>query len=139
MIDTKRRILLLAAVVIVAVGAAYYFLGSASDNQFSDVRALVAALESEDIACDELSVSAPDPTPDIVDFGSCQMDGQTVNIHVYKSSEALEEHIEGNVEAREIGDPNYFTSLVAGSNWVVDAYSDETTQRIQEALGGQIH
>jgi len=124
---------------LVAALAAYYFLGSASENGFSDVRAVVSALESEGIACEQLNVSAPDPTPDIVDFGSCQVDGRTVNLHVYKNSEALEEHIDGNVKAREIGNPNYFTSLVAGSNWVVDTYSEETSGLIQEALGGELH
>jgi hypothetical protein len=136
----NRRVLLLAgAVIVFAAAAAYYLFGTGPEREFTDVRAVVAALQAEGISCEDLNVSAPDPTPDIVDFGSCQMDGKTVNLHVYRNAEALERHIEGNVAAREIDNPNYFTSLVAGDTWVIDTYSDETSRRIQEALGGEIH
>lgn len=139
MIDKTRAALVVAVFVAVVTGAVYYFLGLPGDREFSNVRDLVATLKREGISCSDLSVSAPDPTPDIVDFGSCQMDGQTVNLHVYKNRQALEGHIGGNVTAREIDNPNYFTSLVAGSNWVVDTYSEATSRRIQEAIGGELH
>ncbi len=133
----KPALIVVVAAAVIVAAAAYVVLRPR--NQFANVRALVSALESEGIECEELNVSAPDPTPDIVDFGSCQMNGKTVNLHVYKSGDAVARHIEGNVSAREIGNPNYFTSLVAGDNWVVDSYSEETTEQIRRAIGGEIH
>jgi hypothetical protein len=125
--------------ILFAAAATYYLFGTGSKQEFADVRALVAALQAEDVSCEDLNVSAPNPTPDLVDFGSCQMDEKTVNLHVYRNPEALEGHIEGNVAAREINNPNYFTSLVAGSNWVIDTYSGKTAEKIQQAVGGEIH
>jgi hypothetical protein len=46
-------------------------------------------------------------------------------------------HVANNVSAGG-ENPNYFTSLVRGSNWVVDTYSEKTSQIVQEAIGGTI-
>ncbi len=132
----RPAVVLIAAVVIAGLAVAWFIFRPR--NEIPNVRELAARMEDAGIACEDLNVSAPDPTPEIVDFGSCQIDGKTVNLHVYKSSAAVDEHIEGNVAVRG-QNPNYFTSLVAGSNWVVDTYSKETTRRIQAALGGEIH
>ena len=138
MASDRSRIIVVAVIALLVVAAAAYFFLRPQAAAYSDVRALVRAIESEGVSCKDLQVSAPDPTPDIVDFGSCTMDGKTVNLHVYNNDDALQEHIEGNLAA-EGKNPNYFTSLVAGSNWVVDTYSDETSRRIQKAIGGEIH
>ncbi len=134
-----RPIGAVVAAVAVAAAIAAFLMFRPSAREFDNVRALAEAIEGAGIACENLNVSAPDPTPDIVDFGSCQIDGQTVNLHVYKSSDALEEHIEGNVSARSLNNPNYFDYLVAGDTWVVDTYSEETAKEIQAAIGGEIH
>lgn len=134
----KKLLFVASAAVIALAGIYYYFSLSSPQSKFADVRALVTALEGEGIPCDQLNVSAPDPTPDLVDFGSCRMYGKTVNLHVYRNREALEAHIEGNLAAQG-KNPNYFTSLVAGYNWVIDSYSDATSRRIQNAIGGVIH
>jgi hypothetical protein len=134
----KPKILVAIGLVVAIAGVAFLFLRDQSP-EYANVRELVAALEVRDIECEQLNVSAPNPTPDIVDFGSCQMDGKTVNLHVYKSDDAVAEHVEGNVKARELGNPNYFTSLVTGSTWVIDTYSEDTARKIQQAIGGEIH
>ncbi|MDP9067854.1 MAG: hypothetical protein M3N53_05845 [Actinomycetota bacterium] len=134
-----RRVVVLAAGVVVLAAVAAVLIFRPDGREFSDVRALVEAMQGAGIECENLNVSIPDPTPEIVDFGSCQVDGQTVNLHVYKSSDSVEEHIEGNVSARSLNNPNYFDFLVAGDTWVVDTYSEETAKEIQAAIGGEIH
>lgn len=134
-----RPIGAVVGVVIVAAAIAAFLMFRPTAREFADVGALAEAIQREGIECENLNVSAPDPTPDIVDFGSCQIDGQTVNLHVYKSDDALDEHIEGNVAARELNNPNYFDYLVAGDTWVVDTYSEKTAKEIQAAIGGEIH
>ncbi len=134
-----RRGVVIAMVVLGLGAVAAFVMSRPQEREFTDVRALVQAIQSDGIECENLNVSAPDPTPDLVDFGSCQIDGQTVNLHVYKSSDAVDEHIEGNVSARSLNNPNYFDYLVAGDTWVVDTYAEETAKKIQAAIGGEIH
>lgn len=133
-----RSRLIAVALALAVVGAIAYFLFRSSGPEFGNVAELVSALEERGIECEDLSVSAPNPTPGIVDFGSCSIDGETVNLHVYENEDPVAEHIRDNVSVRG-QNPNYFTSLVAGSNWVVDTYSEETSQQIEAAIGGDIH
>jgi hypothetical protein len=123
--------------VVAMLGAAALF-ATRVESGYEDTTALVAELEAAGIVCKKMILSPPEPTPELVDFGACQIDGATVNIHVYENGDPVGDHIESNLSARG-DDPNYFTSLVAGSNWVVDTYSLETTKKIQEVLGGEIH
>jgi len=112
---------------------------SAPSDTYSGVRDLARALRRGGIRCDGLNVSSRSATKIVGgQFGFCTIDGGNVNIHVYDDPAHVSEHVENNVSVRGT-DPNYFTSLVAGSNWVVDTYSLETAEKIQEILGGQIH
>ena len=146
-----RRVLLIAAGVVVVIGAGLLLRSDQPDGgsvtpepvpseagEYANVRDLIAAIRSEGIECKKVLVSAPNPTEDIVDFGSCQMDDRAVNLHIYTNDAALQEHINNQLAAQG-KNPNYFTSLVAGDLWVVDTYSDKTSSRIQEAIGGEIH
>ena len=135
----RRPIYLVAGAVafLILAGAAFFFLRP-QEPEYRNVDQLVRELRSHGIACGDLQVSAPNPTPELADFGACTIDGDTVSFHVYRDVDAVEGHIRGNLAVQ--GDnPNYFTSLVAGRGWVIDTYSDETSRRIQEAIGGEIH
>ncbi len=135
-----RHPAVVAVILLLAVAAgAAFFLLRPEERQFEDVRALVAAIESRGITCGSPLLSGPNPTEDLVDFGACQINGKTVNLHVYKSEEALQEHITGNVAARAADNPNYFDYLIAGDTWVVDTYTEKTAKEIQAAIGGEIH
>ena len=135
-----KKVLILAGVVLVLLALVGGFsILQQPDYEHENVRELVAALEDAGIECRDLNVSPPDPAEDVVDFGSCRIDGRTVNLNVYTSEGGVARHVRGNVEARSRNVENYFTTLVAGENWVIDAYSEKTTRKIQDALGGSIH
>ena len=133
----KRWVLGLASVLIVGAVAAYLTLRPAPDA-YSGVRPLVNDLEQAGVDCSELTVSPPEQAEDFgAEFGFCFINNDTVNIHVYEDAARVDEHVEGNISVRG-DDPNYFTSLVRGSNWVVDTYSEETSREIRDAIGGRI-
>lgn len=134
----RRGALLFGGVALLAlVLVTFLVIRSSSEDGYKDVRALIGALEAGGMQCRQPNLSPPDPAPELVDFGSCQIDGKTVNLSVYKDGDALDRHIESNISVRG-DDPNYFTSLVHGSNWIVDTYSEETSRDIQGILGGEI-
>jgi methyl coenzyme M reductase beta subunit len=126
---------LLAIVVIVGGALAYRTL---TRNSYPGVDELVTDLRQNGVECRDLTVSPATQSEDFGgEFGFCFISDRTVNIHVYDDAERVEGHIEGNVSVRG-DDPNYFTSLVHGSNWVVDSYSEQTSRMVQEAIGGEI-
>ncbi len=129
------------AVAVVAVGVYLWSASSSgSSGEFQNVRQVVDALEAGGVPCEDLQTSDIDLAEQVGgQFGSCSIDGGTVNIHVYfLDPDRVAEHIRGNVSVRGQS-PTYFTSLVAGSNWVVDSYSDATSEQVQAVLGGEIH
>lgn len=127
----------LALVVSITAGA-YAYQDRPQKDAYTDVEELVADLERNGVECQDLTVSPPEQSQQVgAEFGFCLIGTKNVNIHVYEQADRVEGHVEGNVSVR--GDhPNYFTSLVRGSNWVVDTYSEETSERVQEAIGGTI-
>ncbi len=136
-----------AAVVVVAAAGAFVFLDpfgadspgvEAPTPRYTRVRQLVADLRQNGVDCTRLKLSTPEQTEEVgAQFGFCYIRNETVNIHVYEDPERVPQHVEANVSVR--GDnPNYFTSLVHGSNWVVDSYSKTISRIVQEAIGGTI-
>ena len=120
-----------------AVAAGFLQNRSAADP-YSGVRELVSDLEAGGVQCRDLTVSPPEQAEELGgEFGFCFIGKRNVNIHVYNDQDRVAEHADGNISVR--GDnPNYFTSLVRGSNWVVDTYSETTSRLVQEVIGGTI-
>ena len=135
----KRRVvagLTVAALVVGAGGFAY--LNRSPEDAYTDVDELVADLESNGVECKDLIVSPPDQTGAVGgEFGFCYIGPRNVNIHVYDDPERVPGHVASNKSVRG-DDPNYFTSTVYGSNWVVDTYSVRTSRAVQEAIGGAV-
>ena len=138
MMNRRRVVILAVFIVCLAVAAGYLFSLRTPGETYSDVDELVADLRRNGVQCRDLVVSPPEQTENLGgEFGFCYIGERNVNIHVYEDPDRVAGHVEGNVSVR--GDnPNYFTSLVRGSNWVVDTYSEETSESVQNAIGGVI-
>ena len=113
---------------------------SVEDSTYGGVEEIVAELEAGGLACEDLNVSNEAQTEEVgAEFGNCTVGSDTVNIHVYDDPSEVLRHIEGNFSVRKEKNPNYFTSGVYGTNWVVDTYSVQTSIRAKQALGGTIY
>lgn len=135
-----RRVAIVAGIIVIVilVAAAYFLFLRIPGQTYRDVDELVSDLRQNGVECRDLTVSPPEQSEHLgAEFGFCYIGERNVNIHVYEDADRVAEHVESNVSVR--GDnPNYFTSLVRGPNWVVDTYSEATSQRVQKAIGGRI-
>ena len=134
----KTWIISLIFLVALVAAATAWLLTRPPEGAYADVGELVEDLEANGVECRDLTVSTKEQTEDLGgEFGFCFVGKKNVNIHVYEDEERVESHVAGNISVR--GDnPNYFTSLVRGSNWVVDTYSEKTSRKVQAAIGGTI-
>lgn len=128
---------LVVAALAIAAGV-FTYVGWSPVSEYTDVNALVEDLERNGVECRDLTVSPPDQTEAVGgEFGFCFIGERNVNIHVYEDPDRVGPHVSGNIAVR--GDSRtYFTSLVRGSNWVVDTYSEKESQMVKEAIGGTI-
>jgi hypothetical protein len=125
-------------IAVLAAALAAFLVTREQGAGYDSADQLVSDLEAGGVRCVDPSLSDIEQMDDIgVHFGACTIDGQTVNINVYRDPERVREHITNNVSVRGQS-ANYFTSLVAGPNWVVDTYSEDTAAKVKEALGGTI-
>lgn len=109
-------------------------------SSYSGVREIFDKMRAAKIPCDGLSVSGEEQTEEVgAEFGFCQVGAQTVNIHVYEDPQEVLRHVNGNFSVRDEDNPNYFTSGVYGTNWVVDTYSVATSLDVRQALGGRLY
>lgn len=136
----RRWALGLALFLVLLLGGTGAFFFLRDSGGYGSVQQLVGDLEAAGIVCEGLQVSGSAVAEEVGgEFGSCSIDGRTVNISVYYlDPDKVEEHIRNNVSVRGQS-PNYFTSLVAGGNWIVDTYSSATAEKVKKALGGTIH
>jgi membrane-bound ClpP family serine protease len=136
----RSKLILGVVGVAILIAGGVLLLSSRTTEGFQSVPELVEALETGGIACTDLQTSDIELAEDLGgQFGSCTINDETVNIHVYfVDPDRVAGHIKNNVSVRGQS-PTYFTSLVAGSNWVVDSYAVATSKEVQAVLGGEIH
>jgi hypothetical protein len=118
----KRIPLFGAALCVVLLGAC-----STGGQSYSSVRSVATALESNDLACDNLTPLADARL--VSDNATCSAGQNEIQILTFKNQEML---------AKWLPLGGHLGNLIVGQNWVVRAPSSEMASRIHDALGGDV-
>lgn len=113
------------------VASVLWFSGcSSSAPEYEDADALAAALRAEDLAC----ATASEPVIEAggegapTSSGSCSLEGEGVQLFVFETEDDADLWFErGRMET---------LPTARGANWVAVPESQDTADRIAEALGG---